>query len=161
MRGFLHQKSYHEQLTSKKSFDQSCIHPFIFCCSPGVPILPIVTSYDTVPEVTLIHQHSICTFSFIYEFCHLLAAGQISLTALFLLNLCWRLLILFYMLAKILVIPKLPITKLTMNGKSLPSSSFSPCLKDFCSALPRLTFENLSVVCSCVSLCMAHLSLVQ
>lgn len=44
-------------VTSKKSFDQSRIHLFVFYCSPGVPILCIVTPYDTVPEVTLMHQH--------------------------------------------------------------------------------------------------------
>lgn len=46
-----------------------------------------------------------------------------------------------------------------MNGKSLPRSSFSPCLKGLYSALPCPTFENLSVVCCCLSQSMAHCTL--
>lgn len=100
------------------------------------------------------NTHNICTFSLVHlpglsPHCSRSDESDSIVLAESMLDVSHTLL--FYTFAKILVIPKLPMMELTVNGKSLPSSSYSPCLKDLYSALPCLTFKNLSVVCCCVN----------
>lgn len=81
--------------------------------------------------------------------------------ALFLLNLCWLLLISSF--STCLQSPWLfqCFQELTMTVKSLPISSFSPCLKRMIFYLPCPTFGNICVVSCCLSGCIPHLHLEQ
>lgn len=91
-----------------------------------------------------INIYGICTSPLIYKVYYLIAEDWMSLTSSVLAEsvLAITHILLFFMFAKPLVVSVLPRMELQITEKSLPNSSFSQCLKDWCSAYRAQPLET-------------------